>query len=391
MAWGTVTVGRIALRETYDLSHQVNATTGEQSVAMEGMESSPPFTAAQVNARQQDLMAMLDRDLPLVFSSKSQHTGFYRVKDVGTKLTEWPEAAFFGWNLTMVRIGTENAVDIESRLGSVVRQNAFSLTGERWHAPAVGAYGYFTGNTPPSGSVDRVLDDAEGTIRVYRGIPADINPVWGSTAPNYLLGRSRIVVDGQERSGVGFRVATTDWSLTNGLVTVTPMAAGGMLTIAGYDLDVTVTTDLAPPWDAMTVLRNDFECCVVRLVKSKTATGRILLDLTLRRGSRFVEGFLQTDSSTTLGIKTDSAVTTTNNDTLGYIVESAGTDRLTIGVPVTFTGSTTGGVSKTTTTTLPFYVGLVVNGASPASGDSAVNLRDQYIGALTEQAQAVKR
>jgi len=402
MSWGVVTVGRIELRETYDLSHQVNATTGVQSVALAGTESAPPWTEVQANARQQDLMAMLDRALPVVFSTKSDHTGFYTVNDVGTKLTDWPEATFFDWTLSMQRIGTENAVDIESRLGSVVRQNNFALTGTRWHAPAVGHYAYFTGATQPAGSVSRVLDDAEGTIVAYTGIPANINPTWGITAPNYLRGRARVLVNGQERSGVGFRVASGDtWEVSNGLVRVSPASSGYMLDIAGFDgstasteaLDITVGTDLAPPFDAMTVLRNDFECVVIRLIKAKSP-GRVMVDLTIRRGSRVIEGFIQTDASATLGVKTNASLPTTNNAASGYIVASGDDsegNRFTMGVPVTFTGSTTGGVSKAASVQLPFYAGWVIGGGSPATGDGAVELRDQYIGALTEQALAVKR
>lgn len=401
MGWGSLQVGRTPLRETYTIAYSVNATTGQQSVNLEGMESSPPFTEAQIQARSEDLVAMLNTALPVVFSDKTTQIGFYEVHDVGAAITEWPEAKFFNWTLRLDRIGSENAVDIESRLGSVVRQNSFALTGERWHAPAIGAYGYFTGTTQPSGSIGRVLADAEGTITVFRGIPAGVSPVWGITAPNYLLGRSRVLVDGVERSGVGIRVATTDWTLTNGLIRVTPNPSGSMLQVEGWDgaawsskdLDITVGTDLAPPWDAMTIIRNDFECVVIRLVKSKSP-GRILVDLTLRRGAGFIEGFIQTDASATLGVKTDPALTTTNNAASGYILETANDangNQFTMGVPITFTGSTTGGVSKVTSVELPWYAGYVIDGTSGVSGNTAIHLRDQYIGALTEQALAVKR
>jgi hypothetical protein len=403
MGWGTLQVGRINLRETYALSNQVNATTGDQSVGLEGMESAPPFTSAQIVARSEDMAAMLDRALPVIFSSKTTQTGFYLVKDVGTVVTLWPEAEFFNWNLSLIRIGAENAVDMESRLGSTVRTNAFALTGERWHAPAVGAYGYFTGvGTPPSATVSRVLADSEGTLTVFRGLTAGVNPVWGITAPNYLLGRSRVLVDGLERSGIGIRIATTTWVLTNGLIRVTPLASAAMLKIEGWDggawsthdFDITVGTDLAPPFNAMTILRNDFECVVIRLVKTRSPSGRVLVDLTLRRGAAFVEVFIQVDTSATLGVKTDSSVTTTNNDSSGYIVETANDasgNKLTMGVPIAFTGSTTGGVSKTSSVQLSAYVGYVIDGSSAVSGNTAINLRDQYIGSLAEQVVAVKR
>jgi hypothetical protein len=402
MAWGSLQVGRIALRETYSLGNQVNATTGEQSVNLEGMESSPPFTQAQIVARSEDMVALLERALPLVFSTKQTQTGFYTVSDVGANVTQWPEATFFNWTLSLKRIGAENAVDMESRLGSTVRTNSFSLTGERWHAPAVGAYGYFTGTTQPASNIGRALADAEGTITVFRSIPAAVNPTWGITAPNYLLGRSRVLVDGLERSGAGIRIITGTWVLTNGLIRVTPLSSGAMLRVEGWDgsawsskdLDITVGSDLAPPFESVTILRNDFECIVLRLVKTKSPSGRILVDLTLRRGAMFVEGFIQTDSSATLGVKTDPSLTTTNNAATGYIVETsndANGNQFTMGVPVTFTGSTTGGVSKAAVVSLSWYAGYVIDGSGAAAGNTAINLRDQYIGSLSEQVLAVTR
>jgi hypothetical protein len=402
MPWGSLQVGRINLRETYSLAYQVNATTGAQSVGLVGMESSPPYTAAQIVARSEDIVAMLDRALPVIFSGKTTQTGFYTVNDVGANVTSWPEAEWFDWNLSLNRIGAENAVDLESRLGSTVRVNGFSLTGERWHAPSVGAYAYFTGTTQPSSTVSRPLADSEGTLTVFRGVPAAVNPVWGITAPNYLRGRARVVIDGVERSGVGIRVVTGTWVLSNGLIRVTPISSGAMIRVEGWDggawsskdLDITVGTDLTPPFDAVTIIRNDFECVVIRLVRSKSPSGRVLVDLTLRRGAAFVEGFIQTDASATMGVKTDPALTTTNNAATGYIVETsndANGNQFTIGVPVTFTGSTTGGVSKASVIELPWYAGYVVDGTGAVSGNTAINLRDQYIGTLSEQVLAVKR
>lgn len=402
MGWGNLQVGRIALRETYTLSNQVNATTGSQSVTITGMESSPPFTEAQILARSEDMSSMLDRALPIIFSSKDTQTGFYTVSDVGANITKWPEATWFDWNLSLQRLGAENAVDMESRLGSVVRTNSFALGGERWHAPAVGAYGYFTGTTQPASNIGRVLSGGEGTITVFRGVPAAINPTWGITAPNYLLGRSRVLVDGLERSGIGIRIVTGTWSLTNGLIRITPLSSGAMLRVEGWDgaawsskdLDITVGSDLVPPFESVTILRNDFECVVVRLVKSKSPSGRILVDLTLKRGAAFVEGFIQTDSSGTLGVKTDPVLATTNNAATGYIVETANDangNQFTIGSPITFTGSTTGGVSKAAVVSFSWYAGFVIDGTGAASGNTAINVRDQYIGSLSEQVLAVKR
>lgn len=404
MAWGSLTVGRVLLSETPSISHQVNASSGVQGLTLEGLQSTPPLTRAQVRARQEDLMAMLDRDLPLVFSNKDNHTGFYRVSDIGTRDTYWAAdmVQFFPWNLTLTRIGTDNSIDMESRLASVVRLNDFALSGERWHAPAPGAYAYWTGFTQPGSSVSRPLANGEGSITVYRAIPAGVHPRWGISAPNYLRGRVRLHVAGQERSGIQFRVSdAADWELSNGVVRVRPRSSGGLLDIGVWDgpawsdkaYDVVVGSAITPPFDAVTVLRNDFECVVIRLVKSKSP-GRTLLDLTLRRGSRFVEGYLSTDASATLGFQTQASVTTTNNAASGYIVASgddADGNRIAMGAPRAFTGSTTGAISKAASTSLAFWAGVVLNGSAPAAGDAATDLRNQYIGALAEQVQAVKR
>jgi len=50
-----------------------------------------------------------------------------------------------------------------------------------------------------------------------------------------------------------------------------------------------------------------------------------------------------------------------------------------------------GGLTKTSTTWLDFYIGVVAAGGSAVSGDQATNLRDQYIGALPEVVAAVRR
>jgi len=97
MSWGTLTVGRISLKETYEISHQVNATTGVQSVAIQGMEADAWSSIDAVRARQEDLLAMQDQACPIIFSAKDNHTGFYRVKDCGANITEWPEGSWFNW------------------------------------------------------------------------------------------------------------------------------------------------------------------------------------------------------------------------------------------------------------------------------------------------------
>lgn len=396
MAWGTLQVGRIVLGETYSISHQVNATTGDQSVTLTGQESAPPLTEAEARAKAEDLIAMMDRDTPIVFSQKTNHTGFYRVNDVGANITEWDEAKFFTWNLSLIRIGTDNAVRMESRLTGLTRQNDFSLTGERWHAPSIGAFGYTTIGSAPSATV---RTGADGAISVYRGIPSGINPRWSVTAQSYMAGRVRFLVGGVERSGVGFRSIPTGWELNNGLVRVQPvlnaLRVGAWTGGAWHDKDwgvFTDSSDLVNQWDQCTVLRNDPEMVTVRLVKA-IAAGSAILDLTLRRGSRILEGYMQRSTSGELKVRLAVAEPFTNNSASGYIVASANDangNRFAAGSARTFSTHANGGVLRAAATRFDFWVGVVAGGESAVSGDTATDLRNQYIGAMAEMTRAVQ-
>jgi hypothetical protein len=53
--------------------------------------------------------------------------------------------------------------------------------------------------------------------------------------------------------------------------------------------------------------------------------------------------------------------------------------------------NTNGGISRASTTVFDFYIGVVINAASPAAGDAVTDLRDQYIASMPELTYAVRR
>ena len=141
------------------------------------------------------------------------------------------------------------------------------------------------------------------------------------------------------------------------------------------------------------MLRNDYEAAVVRLMKAR-APGRSTLDLTLRRGARAVEGYLQTDVSATLSASLATLENTTSFASAGYVVATsndAAGNKYTAGSARNFTVHASGGVTKAAATALDFYLGAVVNGSSAASGDTAIDLRNQYVASLPERVYGVRR
>lgn len=402
--WGTLTMGGLQLRELDILADATNANTGERAVRLEGIETTPSYAVATVEARQEDVMGLLGRTVPMVFQRKTSYNGYYVVTDTNAELEKWVEGpAQTRWSIAAVYIGPDSQVDIESRLANVVRANDFVLAGERWHAPSIGHYSYQVGSTVPS-LVSRT--SADGAITVYRSIPTATNPRWGATPANYALGRARVLQGGLERTGLGATLTPTGWELNNALVRIRPATnAGTTLAVAAWtggawqskdwDIRVAGTTMLPAHIIAASLLRNDFEMVVLRLVVQMPAdSSRKLLDISLRRGSRFMEGYLQVASSSTLVATPDVLETATDNHTAGWMratSNDAAGNRFVAGSARTFTAETNGGITKATTTTLDFFIGVEAGGTGAVSGDQGLNLRDQYIGAMAEKVGVARR
>lgn len=401
--FGEIKVNRVYLVER-ESAHE--DTDGKLTLA--GQESAPPTTVAMVTWLHGQISGMCEgKVIPITFRDKAERDGYYAVNTASSDLTDYQnELAFADWTLDLTRLGSEAEVDLQSRLTGAVRQNDFSLTGTKWHAPSIGHYAYFTGTTIPSNH-NRVTED--GTIRVYTVVPNNTSPRWGCAPENYLVGASRLtstafVSTENVVEGINREIPVTGWTLSNGLINVTPHASAGRLTIGLYssgayktiDWDVQVGGSNLLAWQTLSILRNDPEQMVIRLTaqRSASAGGRDTLDLTLRRGAQFVEGYLQTSSSATLGIAAANASTSASaaNGSVSATATDANGIRRTCGSARswTTTNTTNCGLSKNSVTALDFWIGATI-GAGTALQSDAAALQNQYIGAMPEATYAVRR
>lgn len=388
-------VGRVTLTDGFEV-----AETGEATLELSGREAWPgSLTRAEVIERHEDVLGMRGALVQVQLTPKSERDGYYTVTSAGSTLTDIAtRSGFADWKLTLLRHGADSQVDIESRLIGAVRQNDFSLTGERWHAPSVGHFGYYTGSTVPSTMTRTGVD---GAMTVYRGVPSGASPRWGCAVANYAKGRCRILTGfpAREVAGLGQQVSPSQWEIGNGLVRASFLFTTGSLEVASYTggawrpkiWQADIGGGPLTSWDSASILRNDFEACTLRLTDSRSP-GRVALDLTVRRGSRFVEGYLQRGDSGTISVYLGTAETLTNSTS--YLVKTtddANGNRATCGSAKTFTAHANGGMTKTSVVALDFYLGVVVGGAAAVSGDQATNLRDQYIASMPETTGAVRR
>lgn len=402
MQTGLLKIDILSLSET-NIVQDSGGQSGGRQLQVVGRETSCDVTT--IDELKSNIMALSGRTVPVVFQYKNSYDGYYFVTDVSVEVDKWfDNSTLVAWSCTLAYLGPDNAVDMESRLTTIVRLNNFSLTGERWHAPAIGHYGYFLGQVAPS-TITRTGE--QGAIIVYRGIPANVNPRWGAPVSAYLNGRSMLKTNTYtvDRIGARIQLPITGWELNNGLVRVRPAAsAGTTLAIAAWtggawqeknwDIRVAgVTLAHTVHILAVTTIRTDPEVTIIRITaKHPTDSTRVLLDLTLRRGARIVEGYMQRATSGNLDVLLDVAEPFTDNSASGYVIATsadAAGNKFVAGSAKTFTPHASGGVSKASTTTLDFWLGTEISGA--VAGDQATNLRDQYIGVTSENTVVIPR
>lgn len=392
--YGVLTVGRLPLREDFVVTHN-----NDFSLALTGQESSPLKSLADITERRRvDIMALTNQFVPVTFEKKPEMNGYYWVTAASATIKKLDPFAILPWTMTLVPVGPDNAVDIESRLsGALTRQNSFSATGNRTQAPPIGSYAYHTETTALT-AMTRANQD--GTpITVYRSIPVGVNPRFGCAVSNYGRGRVKFFdSSGRERVGTEFMTSASSWEINNGTTRIKPDASAG-IEVSSWVGGVWVPkkwllqSDInLHPFDQITVLRNTYECVTIRLLKS-VVTGRRTVDITLRRGARVVELYLQRSDAGALAVKLLTAQAGTA--TSGYITATANDadgHRYIVGSATTFTGDApNGGISVAAQVKMDAFVGLVVAGGAAVSGDAAADLYAQYLGMPAEFVQGVIR
>jgi hypothetical protein len=400
--WGSIQLGRILLRETFQAAEQ----GGNRSLSIAGQESMPPLTRLQLVGAHDNINGLeAQSPVAVTFTDKPERNGYYQVTSCASTLIEYrTEMLTADWTIALDRLGSAGEVDLNSRLTGVVRINDFSLTGERWHAPPIGHFGYYTGSTNPT---TMTRTGADGAMTVYRSVPSGVIPRWGCDPANYLTGRVRVTDTTTpaapiELEGTARPVPAAAWALSNGLVNVTPSASasfdvqaytGGAWHSKLWNVSVAGSASSITSWDSASLLRNDPEQVILRLSKGQSP-GRATLDLSLRRGSRFVEGYLQIGTSATLAAYRSSLETNTSFAASGYVTATGNdsdSNRFACGSARTFTAHTNGGVTKASATSLDFWIGVVAGGGSAVSGDAATDLRNMYIACLPEATYCVRR
>jgi hypothetical protein len=396
----TIQLGRLTMREDFAVTESSDGATRKLSLTgRESMGHNGQRTRLQVEQRRDDLLEMSGHLVAVNFVQKPTLNGYYYVESSSGRLEEWDDAwAILNWSADLIRVGVDNEIDLESRLsGSLSRANDFAITGKRYHAPPVNAKMYWSGSTTPI-YIDRVGTD--GTVRVYRDLAANIHPRWACSSLDYNRGRVRFLDNnGLERVGVSVRSTAISWELSNSLIRIKPGSGGAPLATDTWEGGawVTRTWDIqigAGPtsigsFDSVSVLDNTFEAVTIRLSKD-LVPGRLLVDMTLRRGATVVQMYIQHQFSATIKVRRFTTIAGTA--ATGYIYETTADGngvRSIVGSAKTFTGDALNtGISKAATTFLDAFIGVSLNATA---GNAVADIITQYLGFPSEVVRGVRR
>ena len=338
-------------------------------------------------------------------SADATFDGFYTVTGVSVDLPAGALARFWmSWSAELTRVGVEAQVAWESRLTGSVAMNDHGVTGagsEPYHAPPRGATEYDIRAALPT-TIART--GSGGAITVYRDVDRDLTPRWSVTPAGFYAGAVKFSSGTTQRVRAGLWTPNTptSWTLENELVKVTPNAAAGRVDVAHHDGTAWETAktwrvqdrgaDISA-WSHVTLLRNDPEEVIVRLTAHTAAEVPHYLDLALRRGSRFVSGYLSLATAVALKVMLATAEAgTAFTGGVRATADDAGGNRYVIGSAKTHTAdTTTGGLSIASGTVLDFFLGSEIGGASAAVGDQAAALLNQYLGYVSADDRPVIR
>ncbi len=402
---GALTIGRVGLDLDLEASDLRFANRRDPTLRISG-EVAPVGGSAEATTIRDELVRMAtagDLVLPVSLSSDPTINGYYQLVDVSLQVGVASLSGYYPFRASLIRHGSEGGVGLESRLTIGLRANDHSIT----FATTEPFWGIFDGSElvvdlDSTTYTTFLRDSAEGDIRIYRDLPTSLLSLvsWQDVA-DYYIGSAKVETGATLRVLSGFDAEDDpgNWRLDNGLVRVTPNATNSRLDVQHFDgtiwetvktYDLIVGAAEIDRWERFTVLRNDPAAVSIRLWVGQQVP--VFLDLTLRRGSRFVEGRLSRDTTATWEV--DRRITEAGTSLTGALRATANDgdgNRYVIGSSVAMTKDTTNGgiLNSSTATAFPFFIGSAIAGSGAVAGDAPADLVNQYHGYLTEVVQPV--
>ena len=358
-------------------------------------------------------MSKLDIPVPLTYTGDVTLKGYCKLKGASVDISRYTLAGV-SYSLDLIWLGVPGEVNMESHFSGALIENNHSITSTtmQMHAPPRQAYNYYH-----TGTLTNTLREHYQDQSVYIKTGGNLratNATWNCEPENYYEGAVEIKIKDYHdalrlRAGRNSDNKPTDAVIQNGmmkLVVLGDNTSQCRFTTYIYDPDlddyasaqtwaISATSNETEwqSWQSIQILKNEPQIATIRLTTHYNATtrdGRLVFDITLKRGSRNIEFVASQWQAQQLNVKSVSALAGTN--ATGYVAATSSNNegnKYMIGSPTTYTADTTNlGISVSGTTAVKGFIGAGVVSASGAN--TADNVRDQYLDSIFETVRIVK-
>lgn len=358
--------------------------------------------------------------VPITFDSTyASYSGMYRIDGVSSDMQAGDGSNWIvRWSVDATRVGSYQQAFSESRCVVACLTNAHGITTAN-AAGEVGAPGSAASTSPTEYSPNNaavfdaqsIFDGADGTVfvgglktSVFTG--ATVPAVVRYTVPlaRWYIGGVRVQMAGDYVIGRQSVDSPTSWTIENSLVKISASSTAGAFDVSHHDGSQWDTAKVfaifAPTagtvngFNHVGILRNGIEAVTIRLGLSNPGGYTAFADVTVKRGSRWVQVVVTSESGEFWGIKR-TAVEAATGITGGIraTANDASGNRYLLSTPVAFTSDLVNGSIRTTAGTTRAFLGIgsEVAGSGAASPFTAQVQVYRFIGQAFETNRVVGR
>ena len=407
-------IGRLTILSPSTLSMEGGAGAVNKTISLNGTLAVDDLDDAKYF--RDELIAMSKMNIPVAFTYTGDITlkGYCKVESANINIERYSLGGIT-YSLDILWLGAPGEVNMESHFSGALIENSHSITSTtmQMHSPPRQHFNYY--HTGTITNTEREIYGGNNTLVKTASNLRATNATWNCEPENYYEGAVEIKIKDYHdqlrlRTGRHSDNKPTDAVIQNGmmkLVVLGDNTSQCRFTTYIYDPDLddyasaqtwaisaTSSETEWQSWQSIQILKNEPQIATIRLTTHYNATtrdGRLVFDITMKRGARSIEFVASQWTSQQLNVKSTSVLAGTN--ATGYVAASSSNNegnKYLIGSPSTYTADTTNlGIEVSGTTAVKGFIGAEV-GTSAAGADTADNIRDQYLDSIFESVRVVK-
>jgi len=407
-------IGRLTILSPSTVSMEGGAGAVNKTISLNGTLAVDDLDDAKYF--RDELIAMSKMNIPVAFTYTGDITlkGYCKVESANINIERYSLGGIT-YSLDILWLGAPGEVNMESHFSGALIENSHSITSTtmQMHSPPRQHFNYY--HTGTITNTEREIYGGNNTLVKTASNLRATNATWNCEPENYYEGAVEIKIKDYHdqlrlRTGRHSDNKPTDAVIQNGmmkLVVLGDNTSQCRFTTYIYDPDLndyasaqtwaisaTSSETEWQSWQSIQILKNEPQIATIRLTTHYNATtrdGRLVFDITMKRGARSIEFVASQWTSQQLNVKSTSVLAGTN--ATGYVAASSSNNegnKYLIGSPSSYTADTTNlGIEVSGTTAVKGFIGAEV-GTSAAGADTADNIRDQYLDSIFESVRVVK-